>query len=116
VYDAHTCSLASPCVDESVARTGSCATIESCRSSGGTHEGILVPPPTSALSGAGNVPASPAKPAAKPPTRAQKLAKALNACKKDKNKKKRAACVKRANKLYGTAKKKAHKGAKKRGK
>ena len=38
-------------------------------------------------------------------TRAQKLAKALKACKKDKKKSKRVACERRARKLYGPVKK-----------
>jgi Tol biopolymer transport system component len=42
----------------------------------------------------------------KPLTRAQKLAKALKQCKKDKNKKKRTSCEKEAKKKYGPVKKK----------
>jgi hypothetical protein len=42
----------------------------------------------------------------KPLTRAQKLAKALKACKKDKSKSKRTACEKQARKKYGQVKKK----------
>ncbi|HYM45298.1 MAG TPA: hypothetical protein VES65_03960, partial [Solirubrobacteraceae bacterium] len=46
-----------------------------------------------------------------PPTRAQLLAKALKACHKQKNKKKRTACEKNAHKHYGAkaAKTPAHK-------
>jgi Subtilase family len=40
-------------------------------------------------------------------TRAQKLAKALEACKREKNARKRAACVKRAKRRYGASKKKS---------
>jgi Tol biopolymer transport system component len=43
----------------------------------------------------------PEEPKAKPLTRAQKLAKALKQCKKDKNKKKRTSCEKEAKKKYG---------------
>jgi hypothetical protein len=39
-------------------------------------------------------------------TRAQLLARALKACKKDKKKSKRAACIKQARKSYGPVKKK----------
>jgi Tol biopolymer transport system component len=42
----------------------------------------------------------------KPLTRAQKLAKAVKQCKKDKNKKKRTSCEKEARKKYGTRAKK----------
>jgi hypothetical protein len=54
------------------------------------------------------------KPKPKPLTRAQKLAKALKACAK-KPKRKRAACIKQAKKLYGAkAKAKRHAGSKRR--
>ncbi len=49
-----------------------------------------------AISGCG-----PVKPNSKPLTRAQKLAKALKACKKDKKKSKRQACERAARKKYG---------------
>jgi len=45
--------------------------------------------------------------AAKPSTRAQKLAKALKACKKDKSQSKRKTCEKEARKKYGTQSKKS---------
>jgi hypothetical protein len=67
---------------------------------------------TSSLTAGGNVtPGStafppPEEPKAKPLTRAQKLAKALKQCKKDKSKKKRLACQKQAHKKYGAVKKK----------
>ena len=98
VYDAHTCSAALPCVDESAARSGSCATIESCRSSSGTHEGLLAPPPSAALSGSGNV-AAPPRPA--PLTRRQHLTKALALCHK-KHGKRRKRCEAQARRRYGT--------------
>ncbi len=49
----------------------------------------------------------PAKTTPKPLTRAQKYAKALKACKKIKNKHKRAQCVTQAKKKYGPTAKKA---------
>jgi hypothetical protein len=52
--------------------------------------------PTPAQSG----PATAPKPKAKPPTRAQKLARALKACRK-RPKRKRASCKERARRLYG---------------
>jgi hypothetical protein len=64
------------------------------------------------LAGFTPMPPPPAKttPTPKPLTNAQKLAKALKACKKDKSKSKRAACDKQARKKYGTkVKKKAKK-------
>ncbi len=75
---------------------------------------LFATPPSATFSGVGNFPPSsppaPAvKPKAKPLTRAQKLAKALKAC-KAKPKKKRAACEAQARKSYG-AKSKAKKSA-----
>jgi Tol biopolymer transport system component len=67
---------------------------------------------TSSFTGGGNLtPGStafppPEEPKAKPLTRAQKLAKALKQCKKDKSKKKRTSCEKEARKKYGPVKKK----------
>jgi hypothetical protein len=66
-------------------------------------------PSTETLAGAGNLappPASktPVKAKPKPLTRAQKLARALKRCKKDKAKRKRAACQKSAHKRYGRGK------------
>jgi hypothetical protein len=67
-------------------------------------------PASASFNGAGDVVAPVSKPAvkskAKPLTRAQKLSKALKACKKKdkKSKKKRAACEKKAKKLYGRSK------------
>ena len=49
----------------------------------------------------------------KPLTRAEKLAKALKACKKDKSRKKRVACERQARRKYGPKKAKAKKKAKK---
>jgi WD40-like Beta Propeller Repeat len=117
VYDAHICEAASPC--SPAVTTGSAPCNEealTCRKP---------PPPFTSgpgsaasenTSGAGNLvpqigkvqvlPAiEKAKP--KPLTRAQKLAKALKACKKDKQKKKRVACEKSARKKYGSPAKKA---------
>jgi hypothetical protein len=59
----------------------------------------------------------PARPAAKPLTRAQKLAKALKACRKSRAKPKRVSCEKRARRTYATkheAKAKPHEGPKRR--
>jgi hypothetical protein len=55
----------------------------------------------------GVLPTSSSKPTTKPLTRAQELSKALKACAK-KPKRQRAACVKRAKRLYGSKPKKKH--------
>jgi hypothetical protein len=75
-------------------------------------------PPSGTYEGVGNFP-PPAptkpvvKPKAKPLTRAQKLARALKACRKDRSAKKRAVCEATAKKRYGSASKaKSRKGGK----
>jgi hypothetical protein len=89
--------------------------------SGEACQGAATTPPSfgnsgsSSFTGGGNVtPGStafppPEEPKAKPLTRAQKLAKALKQCKKDKAKAKRKSCEKEARKKYGPVKKKARK-------
>jgi hypothetical protein len=78
---------------------------------------VFATPPSVTYGGVGNLdPAAPApasKAAPKPLTRAQKLAKALRACKGE-AKKKRAACERQARSRYGTKTKK-HPSSKKRG-
>jgi hypothetical protein len=68
------------------------------------------------LAGAGNLVApaskSPAVTKVRPPTRAQKLAKALKACHRYRSKAKRASCEKRARKLYGSKSKSKSKSRK----
>jgi hypothetical protein len=68
---------------------------------------------TTVESSGATTPKSGSKPPAKPLTRAQKLAKALRACAK-KPKRLRAACIRRAKKLYGAKAKKTHAGSKRR--
>jgi len=117
VYDAHVCTLSSPCpAPPSEEAQTPCASEEACRGGMITSVPALPSAPPSALRGPGNVAAQQVlgaktevkpqvKAKAKPLTRAQKLAKALKACKKDKKKKKRAACEKQARKKYGPQKK-----------
>jgi hypothetical protein len=63
---------------------------------------IFATPASATFMGAGNFPpATPAKVLAKSLTRAQKLAVALKACGKEKNKRKRVSCQTRARKRYG---------------
>jgi hypothetical protein len=79
----------------------SCRPAESAQPLGG-------PLASSTFTGGGNVaPVPVVKPKPKVLTRAQKLAVALKACRKDKKKAKRESCEKRARSRYGPAKKKA---------
>jgi hypothetical protein len=90
----------------------------SCAGQGSGAGQTTIPSPASATAVGGENFPPPAKPVVKnvpkPPTRAQKLAKALKQCKKKKVRSKRIACEKQARKRYGSSKakaKKAHKSA-----
>jgi hypothetical protein len=124
VYDAHVCTSSSPCPPAPPPPSPACQG-DACQNPS--------PPPNDRTPGSLTYqgPANTAPPApapvvkAKPPTRAELLAKALKTCKKDKPKRKRLACEKNARKKYGAKKaakakqqskvKKASHGAKGRG-
>jgi hypothetical protein len=89
-----------------------CDNGDSCKGPVSPQPSVFGPPASATFSGAGNLapvvavkPVAKAKP--KPETRAQKLKKALKACKKLKKKTKRLACERQANQKYGPVKKKA---------
>ncbi len=85
----------------------SCITADACREASAPQPLIFGAPSSQTFSGPGNLtspaPVSAVKPKAL--TRAQKLAGALKACKKDRPKSKRAKCEETAHKKYGAAKK-----------
>ncbi len=102
VYDAHECTSEVPCHVPSVG-SPPCSTEASCRPAPTPQPSIYGAPSSATFSGAGNIaPATVAgvKAKTKPLTRAQKLARALEACKK-KPKGKRAMCEKQARRVYG---------------
>jgi DNA-binding beta-propeller fold protein YncE len=110
IYDAHDCSE-SPCITVTpppplCSSSGSCQGMPPAAPAFGT-------PASSSPSGSGNLAPPPAQ-AALPSkvvklTNAQKLAKALKACKKLKRKKKRQSCERSARKRYGPKHKAKHK-------
>jgi hypothetical protein len=114
IYDAHICTAAFPCATMPATSPPPCNNGESCKAAPAPQPAIFGAPASATFTGAGN----PAQPAgavaarAKPLTQAQKLAKALKVCSKDKSKSKRSACEKQARKRYGPkpkAKAKPHK-------
>jgi hypothetical protein len=115
IYDAHVCEASSPCVSPPSKTTTKCEEEggEACQPY--TPTPGFAAPASATLPGSGNLvqhiqvlgEKESVKP--KPLTRAQKLAKALKACKKDKKKAKRLACDRQAHKKYGPAKKKTAK-------
>jgi hypothetical protein len=110
VYDASVCGQpgTEPCVSSPPASPEQCNSVDSCRQAPEPPPGFETPASTN-LSGEGNILAqqqvAAAKATAKPKplTRAQQLAKALKACKKDKKRSKRVACEAQAKKRYGSA-------------
>ena len=118
VYDAHVCSEAAPCFVPPPVVPPPCSTGDSCKPAPSPQPAIFGAPPSATFSGAGNL-TSPAasKPAVKSKslTRAQKLAKALEACAK-KSKRKRAVCKAQARKRYGAKVKADGKKSERRGK
>jgi DNA-binding beta-propeller fold protein YncE len=126
VYDARVCSESSPCLKYEVSKSTPCEGLSgesSCRGGEASHEAFGPPPASATFSGPGNtthlqggstqvLPKKTVK-----LTRAQKLRRALKACRKKHNKKKRHACERRARKKYGPKHKHAtKKRGKKRGK
>jgi hypothetical protein len=86
--------------------TAPCTTGESCLPPASPEPGIYGPGATATFSGPGDLtpsppPAAGVKAAAKPLTRVQQLAKALKQCKKERSRKSRTGCEKRARKRYG---------------
>ena len=107
MYDARVCTTAEPC-PASVALPPSCTTTDSCRTAPLRQPGVFGPPPSATFEGAGNVSPTPVlangpKPKTAAQIRAEKLAKALRAC-RSKPRAKRRGCEGLARKRYGKAK------------
>jgi len=103
VYDAHVCASAPGCTAPANSVPPSCEPSEDCRSAEAPQPDIFGAPASSTVSGPGNLaaPAATAKHKSKPLTRAQRLAKALRACKRRRPPKRRAGCIKQARARYG---------------
>ncbi len=102
VYDAHECMSVSPCLPTPVVQPPPCSTGDSCKAAPSPQPSIFGSPSSATFSGAGNVLSSGSGPGVslRSVSRAQKLARALRACRK-KPKRKRPACEKRARRAYG---------------
>jgi len=90
--------------------TPPCTTAESCEPSAPSEPGVYGPEASATFSGPGNLAPSPPPPPKHKTAaqeRAEKLAKALKACRRKHNKHKRQACEKQARKKYGTKASKA---------
>jgi hypothetical protein len=100
VYDAHECTSASPCPATASAFSPACETAEACRGAG-SAPAVFGAPVTAGVTGSGNAPAVAAAPVVvgRSLSRAQKLARALRACRKE-PRRRRVACEVRARRAY----------------
>jgi hypothetical protein len=121
LYDAHECTSSSPCPPPETPASLPCVSTGECQGPG-APAGVFAAPASTTLTGAGNLAPQPAaKPVVKPfvraksLTRAQKLASALKACKKQRRRSRRASCEKQARSKYGPANVKEKAKAKKSG-
>jgi hypothetical protein len=104
VYDARVCSTQSPCLQEAETPPPPCSTEASCRPAPLPQPEIFGFPASATFSGVGNVISSPlasVRPRSAAEIKAEKLVRALKACRK-KPKKKRSACGKHARRMYGS--------------
>jgi hypothetical protein len=106
MYDARVCAQTEPC-PSSLAVSPACTTTDSCRVAPSPQPGVFGAPSSATFAGAGNVGGRESNPPVKPKTaaqvRAQKLAKALKACRTKHNRHKRGTCERQARKRYGPA-------------
>jgi hypothetical protein len=103
-YDARICTPTDPCIPPPAAALSPCDG-ESCHGVPAATPSLLTPG-TASFNGEGNLaPISPAVVKPKSLTKAQKLATALKACRKDRRKAKRKGCEVSVRKRYGAVKK-----------
>jgi hypothetical protein len=110
VYDAHVCTSASPCITFPDTQSPPCTNEASCKPSPTPQPSIFGAPASATFQGPGN-----ATPAAEPPPKpktaeqisAEKLKRALKACRRNHDRQKRHGCERQARK------KARHEGAKK---
>ena len=110
VYDAHSCTPAAPCFAAAPPQSPPCATSDACKSAPAPEPRIFGPSGSATFASMGNLtPPVETKPVvkskAKPLSRAQRLARALKACRKDMHEQKRVACERAARQKYALVKK-----------
>jgi hypothetical protein len=103
LYDARVCTAGSPCLPVRAPIVPPCVTGDGCKPAPSPQPSIFGAAPSATFSGIGNLTAS-STPAVTPRslTRAQKLARALWVCKRKRDKRKRAVCIRQAHKRYAS--------------
>jgi hypothetical protein len=106
VYDAHVCTGSSPCIDYGGVQSPPCTTEASCKPSPTPQPSIFGAPASATFQSPGNLTPPPGKPKGKTAAqlRAEKLKKALKACRTKKKRHKRLACERQARRKYGPVK------------
>jgi hypothetical protein len=117
VYDAHECTTGAPCFASVLVSPPACSTGDSCKPAPSPQPALFGSPSSATFSGAGNVTPSGVGPAlgARSLTRGQKLARALRACAKKRNRGQRDVCKQKARKRYGPGKSRKANATKKSG-
>jgi Tol biopolymer transport system component len=115
MYDAHVCSPSAPCAPVPVS-SPPCSSGDACKAAPSPQPAIFGAPASATFSGKGNLPPQPAKPVVTPrtTTRAQKLARALRACAKQRRRA-RAGCERQARRRYGAKQSRAANATRKGG-
>jgi hypothetical protein len=103
VYDAHECTTSSPCFPVAPPPPPPCSTEGSCRGTSPPQPNIFGSPASATFFGPGNSSPPPVQTAE---TRAQKLAKALSACRKryKRSRQRMGVCERQARRRYGPVK------------
>ncbi len=106
VYDAHECRAGSPCFAVAPVAPPVCSTGDSCKAAPSPQPAVFGSPSSATFSGAGNVTPAAPLPSIQPRsvTRAQKLTRALRACRKTHSHRQRSVCERQARKRYGAGK------------
>jgi hypothetical protein len=105
IYDAHECTASAPCAPPPALVPPPCTTGDACKPAPTPQPAIFGAPASETFSGAGNIVPSGSGPAVTPRStgQAQKLAKALKACRKrdSSRRRERSSCEAKARKRYG---------------
>jgi hypothetical protein len=111
IYDAHECTASEPCAPPAPLTPPPCTTGDACKPGPTPQPALFGEPSSETFSGAGNIvpSGSETKVTSRSAGNAQKLAKALKACRK-KPKRKRAGCERQARVKYGAKQSRAGKG------
>ncbi|HSZ05753.1 MAG TPA: hypothetical protein VK778_11250 [Solirubrobacteraceae bacterium] len=104
VFDAHECSAGAPCPPPGAEAPAACDSEASCRAPAAPSPATFAPSGSELFTGPGNLvqPLVTVKVKTAAEVRAEDLAGALRGCRKDKAKKRREACEKRARSRYGS--------------